>query len=515
MPIYSKTNTNGLTGGDKPITVLVIAQSNLANGREGGDTSFNPDVKIWVDDVNDNAATSEFQAWDLSLAPPQHSHPAVIPDTGINIPGPNRNKWSHALAKRIQRSTRRPIRIVQAAQSALPLQHWITTANGGEQEMWDYLVTATTEAKITHYDLVFYDHGENGVGAEMGGTYEAATRLLRDQLEAAGYIDDSTTFLSREINSGTTTAAVEAVWITERNNNGRIHPNTDFVYDGDGVHLSGDEHDDVALEQSDYLFSKGKFGNFSGTVNFSEATLTALVPTGSLVILDDGGVLKKIPSAAFSLETSGLPYPATPDAVYYGENYVATSEEIVAGATTFSMDPGDTEPTVAADLAALLFPSVDSQFSSPAAILSNTGDWLVGLRVRFDSSIAQQRNLFQQYDTIAGDAAERTYFRYNTGGTLRFRCGGTAEVDFTTGDTFGINEWFTILVQRDGDTINLWVNGTLYTASGTALLVQNQPLIIGSGIMGPLRGWLRKFIVYNRAVTADEITAVTEWLDSI
>lgn len=484
----------------QPINVLVIGQSNIANGRPGGTIVFNPEVKIWTVAENPNATVDEFQSWDLSLDPPQHSYPAQSGISPAPIPEPDYQKWSYVFANKLQRLTRRPIHIVQAAESGRSIDPWLTVENGGTAGWWDWIVQESADAGITKYDFLFFDHGESGVVAAI--TYEEAMRRLRQQLEDAGFIDDSTVFLSREVTSGLVNSQAAAlVFIDERNGNGNmIDRDLLTIYPDGGLHVDGESHELVGQYHFDWLLARAQTNE---VLNFGTATPSAQIQGQIIVLTNDG--FKKIPAIEFTAN----PFPATPDLVFYGEDYVATSGELAGGILTLAS--GATEPTVNVEQAALTFPAADSQFETAAALLSNTGDWLVGFRMRITESGIARRDIFQQYTPADG---ERMTFRLVSGIFTFYGNGSGGSLTLPSTELISVNQWVTVLLEKSGDNVNLTVNDTTDTDSVTGLAIQQRAFEI-SVTGNPLRGDLRKFIVYDRAVTATEKAAVKTWLDSL
>ena len=144
-----------------------------------------------------------------------------------------------------------------------------------------------------------------------------------------------------------------------------------------------------------------------------------------------------------------------------------------------------------------------------------TGDFTVGVRWYSDGSIRDNCTLFNKF--AADSANRRGYILYYVGSTGKLGPmldSGSAVFSSTDAQTSA--GWRTALFHRNGATLTLYVNGVSQGAAGS----QGTKAATSDGnlvLQGQGSSWYGADIAYaglwvwNRALTAAEIAAVTAW----
>lgn len=179
----------------EPVYLFGAGQSNLI-GFHSNDYSAtlingkNPQnlVKIW------NRYNTAWEVWDLNSAVAQHGD-ALATDPATQLSGvPGRNCPMFHLAQRVAIETGREVRVLMSERGGTGIDKWLTSANGGSDEIWSKFTTDVANSQIPRFDGCVWMHGENHENAIKAGTYSPYSP------GAVTYLDDVRAFWTQVLN---------------------------------------------------------------------------------------------------------------------------------------------------------------------------------------------------------------------------------------------------------------------------------------------------------------------------
>ena len=185
----------GSSSATEPVYLFGAGQSNLI-GFHSNDYSTtlingeNPQnlVKIW------NRYNTAWEVWNLNSSVAQCGD-ALATDPATQLSGvPGRNCPMFHLAQRVAIETGREVRILMSERGGTGIDKWLTTANGGTNEIWSKFTTDVTNSQIPRFDGCVWMHGENHENAIKAGTYSPYSP------GAVTYLDDVRAYWTQVLN---------------------------------------------------------------------------------------------------------------------------------------------------------------------------------------------------------------------------------------------------------------------------------------------------------------------------
>jgi len=400
------------------------------------------------------------------------------------------------------------VRVIQSAQSSLGLENWLAPADGGNDIMWNHLVAQIASANpVLPFRVFCFDQGESGPPS-----YATALTKFYNRLIAAGYIDSNTVIIAREINETVAASptfaevntALAATFETAHGVNGYVVPKDTLAFE-DAFHYTGESHDEVATLAWNHL--KQVIGGYTWPI-------AQKVPDVGFLTFENTPLgNRRVAISDFLAQTTGQNLPSSPDALFYAADYDDPNWPKFAGSgLDFVEKEGDVNvfaEVLALDSSDTLGP--DSAVEAESVMLSESGDWCVGLRIRFDDDGAQ-RNILSQYD---GVEEGRLLFRKDADDTLRLFVGGpTGGGAVNTVETFAQADGFLpVLIYREGLDFHIVAKGVETSFTGANPTIVSQTFFRLGKLGGVVTGIsLTKLAVYDKSTTAAERTQLINWL---
>lgn len=512
--------------------ILVVGQSNPANGRVGGDMSTDPEVYIWnycADDplyISDRSAfetaylaakaANDFstikddgygawQVWNKAEINPCQASGTKIVDTG-NIQDEERNSWPHGFARKLRASTLSRVNVVQSAQSGAGLDNWLTEANGGITgggTMWNHMVEQIQASGITYFDFFLFDQGESYAGAI---DYATAHLAFYNQLKDAGYIDENTIIVAREISetvaatptAATVNAAIRATFETTHGDRGYVIGHQEQWLD-DVYHITGTAHDEVAAIGFDWY-------NVNHGTGASITRDGVIIPTGGKIIIE-GSPNIRVSVDVLSNAIAGY-YSSNAVFAAYGADYDVANDVWTDRTGTNNLTPA-TAISVNAQVGEWVTMTGAQEIQASGALVPATADFYVGMTYKMLNA-SQFAGIVDQY---TGATSGRFFLRQNDDGTIRlFIDGGvaleTSGVDgtFSTGDVLAISFW------RISDDFYLKVNNQELTANVASVSVEQRAFRVGYNGIYNANWEIRNLVVCNTSTTAEQRALNDQWI---
>ena len=155
----------------------------LINGENPSDL-----VEIW------NRYNTAWEVWDLNSSVAQYGD-ALATDPATQLPGvPGRNCPMFHLAQKVAFETGRKVRVLMSERGGTDIDKWLTTANGGTNQIWSKFTADVTNSQIPRFDGCVWMHGENHENDTKTGTYTPYSP------GAVTYLDDVRAFWTQVLN---------------------------------------------------------------------------------------------------------------------------------------------------------------------------------------------------------------------------------------------------------------------------------------------------------------------------